>query len=46
MTLRLSFRSLNSDSAEIEAGHVGVGQSEKWMEFDREGETGKIILLP
>jgi len=44
MTLRLSFRSLNSDSAEIEAGHVGAEQSEKQVEFNRKGETGKIIL--
>lgn len=36
-------RGENYFRAEIEAGRVGAEQSEKRVEFDREGGTGKII---
>lgn len=39
-----SVRGENYFKAEIEAGRVGAEQSEKRVEFDREGGTGKIIL--
>ncbi len=37
-------RGENYHRAEIEMGRVGLEQSSKRMEFDRENETGKIIL--